>query len=221
MVKRDNGDFAITIEEKPPDWSCAFDGASVIDGGGYLSFGCELPISGNVDHWGQKYLFSEPVVVEVRVTGDMTGLDVDFVLNTRAEVDCARCLEPTLFQISGKGHIFFKPQPENKGGLGEAESSCGDEDLVFIPSAEGEIDISDQVWDYLVVALPEKVLCSEGCLGLCPSCGKNKNRGECSCPTTGPDPRLGVLADLMIEGNDVAPGKGGNSNGNSKKQNVP
>lgn len=216
-MKRGNGDPGTDIGGKPPEWSCAFDGAAVIEEGGTLSFRCELPISGCIDHWGQKYRFNEPVVVDARVAGDISGLGMDLALEARAEVDCARCLEPTLFQVSEKGHIFFKPLPEDKGDQDKADSAGDGDDLVFVPSIEGEIDISDQVWEYLVVSLPEKVLCSEGCLGLCPSCGKNRNRGECSCPTSGPDPRLGVLADLMKDGNDEAPGKGGNSNGNAKE----
>ena len=112
-MERGNGGPGTDIGGKPPEWSCAFDGAAVIEEGGALTFRCELPISGCIDYWGQKYRFNEPVVVDARVAGDISGLGVDFVLNTWVEVDCARCLEPTLFQVSEKCHVFFKPLSEN------------------------------------------------------------------------------------------------------------
>lgn len=201
-MKKGKEVFREVIREKPLEWRCTFNGAAVIEKGGTLSLRCELPISGCIDHWGQKYKFNEPVIANVFVAGDMSGFGVETTLTTMLEVVCARCLEPAFFQVSEKGSFFLKPLSEKKGDGDKADGAGNDEDMVFVPSIEEEIDISDQLWDYLVAALPEKVLCSDGCLGLCPSCGMNRNRGECSCPTIEPDPRLGVLADLMKEGND-------------------
>ncbi|MFA5621925.1 MAG: DUF177 domain-containing protein [Thermovirgaceae bacterium] len=216
-MEKSNGDFEIRIGVKPLGWSCSFRGAAVIEERGPLVFRCELPISGFVEHWGQEYRFTDPVVVDATVSGDALGLDVDIAFKAKMEVDCARCLEATSCEVSESFQLFFKPMPESKGDRVEDGNAEDDENLVLVPSIEGEIDISGQVWEYLVVSLPEKILCAEGCLGLCPLCGRNRNRGECSCSTSEPDPRFAVLAELIENGNDEAPGKGGNRNGNSKK----
>ena len=41
------------------------------------------------------------------------------------------------------------------------------------------IDLSKIVNDTILTALPVSFLCSDGCLGLCPVCGGNLNKGEC------------------------------------------
>jgi len=45
-------------------------------------------------------------------------------------------------------------------------------------------------------------LCDEECEGLCPNCGANLNKGECSCETDADDeelidPRLAKLQDFF------------------------
>ncbi len=47
-----------------------------------------------------------------------------------------------------------------------------------------EFDISEEVFQDILLSLPMKFLCSETCKGICPECGKNLNYEECSCKTT-------------------------------------
>ena len=44
----------------------------------------------------------------------------------------------------------------------------------------GELDLSDEVRDELVLAVPFNPLCDEGCSGLCPLCGSNRNLVPCT-----------------------------------------
>lgn len=46
---------------------------------------------------------------------------------------------------------------------------------------EREIDLTEDIREDIVVNLPVKCLCSEGCSGLCPQCGQNLNDGNCDC----------------------------------------
>jgi uncharacterized protein len=47
------------------------------------------------------------------------------------------------------------------------------------------------------LALPMKPLCRADCQGLCPICGRNRNRETCACSTDWVDPRLAVLKTLI------------------------
>jgi uncharacterized protein len=42
-----------------------------------------------------------------------------------------------------------------------------------------------------------KHVCREGCAGLCPTCGINRNQAKCDCPAEPADARLAPLAKLL------------------------
>lgn len=44
-----------------------------------------------------------------------------------------------------------------------------------------EVDITPQVCEELLLAMPVRFLCAEDCRGLCPGCGANLNREKCTC----------------------------------------
>ncbi len=67
-------------------------------------------------------------------------------------------------------------------------------DEVYEYSVES-IDIEDLVRQALVLAVPAKILCSDGCKGLCTRCGADLNAGPCKCGP-GRDGPFGALRDL-------------------------
>ncbi len=74
------------------------------------------------------------------------------------------------------------------------ESEENDE-LVVVEDMK--LDLEDFCYADIVMSLPTKHLCSESCKGLCPTCGKNLNEGQCDCTHTEVDPRLAALAELL------------------------
>jgi len=63
----------------------------------------------------------------------------------------------------------------------------------YITTEGGILDLSLIAAQALILAAPSKLLCDEGCLGLCPQCGADLNRGKCVCPPKATDPRLAAL----------------------------
>lgn len=45
----------------------------------------------------------------------------------------------------------------------------------------GDIDLSEAVREDIILAVPMKNLCREGCQGICPNCGVNMNIEKCQC----------------------------------------
>lgn len=43
------------------------------------------------------------------------------------------------------------------------------------------VDLTADIREDILLALPSYPLCEESCKGLCPHCGKNLNEGPCSC----------------------------------------
>ena len=60
-----------------------------------------------------------------------------------------------------------------------------------------EIDVSDIIRESLLISLPMKVVCSETCPGLCPSCGADLAEGDCGCAQEGIALRLAPLSTLL------------------------
>ncbi len=68
------------------------------------------------------------------------------------------------------------------------------DDLILIDNFR--FDLDPLVREDILLDLPAKILCSEDCKGICPSCGKNLNEGPCSCEKY-VDPRLAALKQLL------------------------
>lgn len=56
-----------------------------------------------------------------------------------------------------------------------------------------EVDVTPELREALLLAMPRFPLCSETCSGLCPQCGRNLNEGPCGCR---PPPAIGGWAAL-------------------------
>ena len=74
-------------------------------------------------------------------------------------------------------------------------------DVVYLHPETDKIDLSKDIRDYALLAIPMKKLCSEDCKGLCPKCGKNLNDGPCDCRDEEMDPRWEPLQKLKIKNN--------------------
>lgn len=56
-----------------------------------------------------------------------------------------------------------------------------DTNIHYLSPDQDKIDLSEDVKELTLLALPMKHLCDENCKGLCPKCGKDLNEGPCDC----------------------------------------
>lgn len=125
----------------------------------------------------------EPVSVRVTLQGDadVVQAEVDAVLQLRCS--CARCLEAVSFSLpvtfSECWHLerARRGVPEGEGQTWEEEPEL----VLHRRVASAGLDLADAFWQNATLDLPAKVLCSQDCRGLCPSCGANLNRRACAC----------------------------------------
>jgi uncharacterized protein len=106
------------------------------------------------------------------------------------ELACHRCAEPTLISIDRHFEVFESLPEDPTDPLAPN----------FLRQRDGllELDMAGILWEELQLALPDKVLCSEQCQGLCPHCGANLNQDPCDCAKETVDPRLAVFRQLKI-----------------------
>lgn len=60
------------------------------------------------------------------------------------------------------------------------------------------VDLTDELRQCIILALPSYPVCRQDCLGVCPTCGKNLNEGACTCEHTERDSRWGALDALEL-----------------------
>jgi uncharacterized metal-binding protein YceD (DUF177 family) len=79
------------------------------------------------------------------------------------------------------------------------ETEAADLDFVRsfeINAATDFVDLTDEVREAIILALPGYPVCREACRGLCMACGANLNRTECQCHAKGKDNRWAALEAL-------------------------
>jgi uncharacterized protein len=113
---------------------------------------------------------------------------------TRLEMDCSRCLEPFEVPVDATFDLRYVPLTENTG---EGEREVSEDDLMTAYYREGMLDLIELLREQFVLALPMKPLCTPDCRGLCPQCGANLNKTQCTCAPAWEDPRLAPLKSLL------------------------
>jgi len=131
---------------------------------------------------------------EIDVTAEVTSIGDEYLVKVSSESEgffvCDRCSEDFKRPIKGISQALFTFTQAEGGDLSDYR--------VLSPSAE-EIDITQEVIDALVLAVPTKRLCREKCLGLCSQCGANLNERSCSCVSEDTDPRWDALKGLRFD----------------------
>ena len=109
-----------------------------------------------------------------------------------ATLECSRCLEP--YPAPLKGKVEFSIQEAEKKSLDPDEIP---ENEIVVSPGTSEVDITYAIREAILLEIPMKPLCSDGCLGLCPQCGSNRNERTCECKTDTIDSRWDGLKNLM------------------------
>lgn len=149
-----------------------------------LEVEAEIPAEDPV--WGEAgIVLKEPLWVALEVQQAGSDVVVRGRLEGKAALSCRRCLEPVEQVISEEVTWLFR------SGISEAEAEL--EEVYALPAKGRELDLLPAVWEQVALAVPEYVLCEPGCLGLCPSCGGNRNQEECGCAEPEIDDRWAAL----------------------------
>jgi uncharacterized protein len=166
---------------------------------GPVSFDGEVDVA--VDSFGGEPLMS---ISPVRLEGEITALEGEYLLRATVsftgELECGRCLATYGFSELQPVHLRLRHREPAKPAARSAEA---EEEL---PPTEPEIDevfydepilpFEEIAREQVLLSLPLKPLCREECLGLCPSCGTDRNLTPCTCTSQKIDPRLEVLKNL-------------------------
>ena len=154
--------------------------------GGGIHFAEALRIDGSVRRVGEYYV----------VAGAIHGV---------VSLDCSRCLEAYRYPLELEFEARFAEQSAAPSPIGRSDTGDQEDDGIkleedeldvsFLPTGTTVLWVEEVVREQVLLELPLRPLCGDGCAGLCARCGANLNEGECGCPAhaEAKDLRLAVL----------------------------
>jgi DUF177 domain-containing protein len=135
----------------------------------------------------------EPVEVNGKVRLSGNEVFVNGHIETRARVECDRCLQHVDVPVKADFELQYITGAEYETS-GAAELT---EDEMSVSVFDGEaIDVDEIVKEQILLAVPTRMLCRPDCKGICPECGIDKNTGDCECLREEIDPRWAALKNL-------------------------
>ena len=142
----------------------------------------EVPVSG-LENPSATVDADQPLTIELRLESLTGAIVASGRVRGQWRAVCSRCLLPLAADFDLKLREVFEEDPI--------------EDETY-PLHHEEIDLEQPIRDLVVPDLPLVPLCDDACLGLCPSCGANRNEEPCHCGSESRDPRWDALRTLRI-----------------------
>ena len=133
-----------------------------------------------------EYRFDAPLTVNGSISNNGKSLIMRAEVSGEVNTNCARCMKDITVPV----RFDIDENLVREGGGVDAES-----DVILFH--DNTVLIDDIVYDNFIMNVPGKYLCREDCKGLCPTCGKDLNEGDCGCDAEAIDPRWAALADIM------------------------
>lgn len=133
--------------------------------------------------------FKDQVSVEVTIDKSGSQIFLKAGVSAQGSFECDRCLTPFVSLLTSSCRMCYVTE-------GSADRNIDPAEIQIVPPGFSVIDLSDDVRQTLLLAVPLKLLCREDCKGLCPHCGANLNVGSCTCSETSMDSRWEQLVRL-------------------------
>ena len=138
-----------------------------------------------------------PVKGEIKLTLISRRILAQGRLVAQVPLVCGRCVKPFVCTVTLDIEEEYYPTVDIQTG---EKLPPPDETGAFKIDEHHELDLTEAIRQYKEMAVPMKPLCREDCAGICPSCGKDLNEGQCDCPTAEADPRWAELLKLKSKG---------------------
>ncbi len=133
--------------------------------------------------------FQSKIVVELSIDKEISGIHIKGRVHTKALFACDRCLSDYDLKLDTDFEVMLSYLAQ--------ESAETDDSIIPINEKTMEVDISQQILDALLLAIPMKKICRKDCKGLCDVCGANLNLETCSCHIPRPDSRWEPLKQFL------------------------
>jgi uncharacterized protein len=141
--------------------------------------------------------FRAPPFLDVSLVHYRSGREVFFQgrLEGTFVASCSRCQNPYSFALGREFEYVLVPEATPSERRGEKSHR---ENPGVNTYSNAEIDLAPLVMEQVILALPTRPLCAEGCRGLCGGCGVDLNTETCRCQAGAGDPRMAIFRTLKV-----------------------
>jgi uncharacterized protein len=138
---------------------------------------------------GQSYeVHPEQLPVQIELQPGHGSLFMKLRFTATVHGPCMRCLEDAQLEVRAAAEEYHD----------HGAAARGDEELASEYLHDMQLDLESWARDTLAEALPEKILCSADCAGLCALCGERLQPGDDhACAEPEPDTRWEKLRELL------------------------
>jgi uncharacterized protein len=157
----------------------------------------EIPDEG-IDVEREETVESDTIISPIKARLKIMKIGNEVIVKGQVVADiklqCSRCIMDYEQKLSVPVDVVYHPIDELKGDE-RHEIMSGELDMDFY--SEDEMDLMTLMKEQIFLNIPMKPLCTDLCKGICHTCGKNLNDGECSCPQKETDSRFDILKKIL------------------------
>ena len=118
--------------------------------------------------------FPEDIEVDASLEKSGNQFFLDATVRGTGSFPCDRCVAQFTVKFAPRLRMYYVWEGADRAHFDPSE-------VQILSPGSMVIDITEDVRQTLLLAVPLKLLCRESCKGLCPRCGKNLNEGGCAC----------------------------------------
>ena len=141
---------------------------------------------------GSGVQLAEPLRVELRAQSVGEWVLLRGRMHARLDLECRRCLAPVSAVVDDEVTLLYEPLEEEEEGELDGE-------VYPLPARGDQLELGPALREELILRVPDYVVCSESCRGLCPSCGVNLNETTCECVPEAESSPWSALKNLKLD----------------------
>jgi uncharacterized protein len=124
--------------------------------------------------------------VDVNLEKTSNQLYLKAAIQAAGTFQCDRCVEEFDKGLNTSYTMFYV--------YDDLDATTYEESQVQVLSPDTtHLDLTKDIREMVMLAVPMKLLCRENCQGLCSRCGRNWNYGQCTCHEEQSDFTLGSM----------------------------
>lgn len=146
-------------------------------------------------------LKGNPHSVHLRIQPMGSAIEARGRVTAQLPVECAFCAKSFNHPVQEPFHDLLMSKSKTKCDIKGNESDFEDSNVTVTELEGNNYEFGAYIRELLLLAEPFQPECKKGCLGLCSSCGADKNDGPCSCSEekTARTSAFSVLKSLKLD----------------------